>query len=770
MYQRNVEECIVQNLRERENDAADYTFTDEEKESFKQLLLGNERSIITNNPMDCFSRQIDTIVSRATQKTPGCRSLFLDIEKMNEWDPGIISKLTHNPDIIDEMTKIFEDVISEKYSGDFLDLGYFHARPTLDTDPPGTSGFDSFCSDKIGKFITVRGVVTSITQKKPYPVTILFRCNACNQDFKRKIDTRGIYHPPPKMCPNTECPSHGHSVSWDIVSSDSRFIELQYVTVQEELEYLGSHEQSRSLLAVLTDDLTEMLKPGSRAIITGIVLATPEFKEDKKQYEYPLFSLHIHTCSIKKFDSDENNDIRLDQRRIDEIEVVVEQYKNDRKAYFEFLIGAVAPMIKGHDIEKMALLVAMLAGQTYAPPGQRSRGIIHVLLFGDPGTGKTQMIKAIEYICPGRFQYASGQGATKAGLTAAVVDGDNGPELMAGATVLADMGVAAIDELDKMRPDDKSALHEMMESQNVTIFKWKFRETLNARTTIIAAANPKYGRVLSGKTIQSQLDMIPLPILSRFDLIFLFRDIPNVENDNAITDKINEARSKKYARPLSSVGIEHAQIGQDVNTNDDIKIKMKFVHDLIVYARNIADARPIDKSVDALASMRTLYNKIRADTMDAASGEVRSDLPIPITTRQYESVERISIALAKARFSNMVDVEDVEMAKTLVMESMKQTMLNEVGEIDAGLGETGKSAVGINASDSMIAALYNMQQKAGPDGVEIKDFEKKILTESKITKELFKQTIKRLEKEGKIIQTGHYVKLTSEGIMEFTGL
>ena len=756
--------------QERETEAPDYTFTEEERASFKQLLLGNQRSLVNNNLIDYFSIQIDTIISRATMKTPGCRSLFIDIGKINEWDPGIISKLTHNPEIIDEMTKIFEDVLSEKYGVDFLDLGYFHARPTLDPQPPGTSGFDSFCSDTIGKTITVRGVVTSMTAKKPYPVTILFRCNACRRDFKRKIDTYGAYHPPPKMCPNEECPSRGHSVSWDIVPSESRFIELQYVTVQEELEYLGSNRQSRSLTAVITDDIVDMLKPGSRSIITGVVLATPEFKEDKKQYDYPLFSLHLHAHSIKMFDTDANSEFKLDPRRIDEIMVVVEQYKNDRKAYFDFLIGAVAPMIKGHENEKLALLVLLFGGQTYAPPGGRSRGIIHVLLFGDPGTGKSQMIKAVEYICPGRFQYASGQGATKAGLTAAVVDGDNGPELMAGATVLADMGVAAVDEIDKMRPEDKSALHEMMESQIVTIFKWKFREALNARTAIIAAANPKYGRVLAGKTIQSQLDMIPLPILSRFDLIFLFRDIPNVGTDNAITDKINEARSKKYARPLASAGIEHAQIGQDIEINDEIKNKMKLVRDLIAHARNVADASPIDKSAEALAAMKALYNKIRADTVDAASGEVRSNLPIPITTRQYESIDRIATALAKARFSNIVDAEDVEMAKTLVMESMKQIMLNEVGEVDAGLGETGRSAVGINASDTMITALYSMQQKAGPDGVEIKEFKKKILAESKINEELFKQTVKKLEKEGKIAQTGPYIKLTSEGIMDFAGV
>jgi len=744
--------------------------TQEEIDSFKQLILGNVESLKTGNRITYFSTQVDEAVHRTVAKAPGCRSLWMDIDRLNEWNPHVVTKLLNNTGpVLDAMDRVLEEVLREKYTEEFLELGHFHARPLM---APGgsTSGFETYHSEMVGRVITIRGVITAINETKPYPTEIKFKCVSCGTEYIQKITIEDPYHPPPRTCPNTECPNKKAAV-WDITAKDSRFIDIQFATIQEESEYMKARVHPRSTTVAITDDLVDMLKPGARAIVTGTLVAIPEFKENTKNYDYPTFKTHMHARSIRIVDTNNDEINNLTERRIEEIHAFVAENSRDRKKYFSILTRAVAPMIEGYEIIKIALLAALFSGQLYLPPGGRSRGFIHILLYGDPGTGKTAMIKALQHLDP-RFKYASGQAATKAGLTAAVVDGDHGPEIVAGLVVLADGGIAAIDEFEKMREEDRSGLLEQMESQTVTLNKWKFRETMNARCSVIAAANPKFGRVLdpvhSGKTIQEQLNMITLPILSRFDAIFLIRDIPNVEKDKMLTRKIREARSRRYARPLMTSGT--GSTAEIAGETDEIKAFINLVRDLIAYGRKYADEHPIEVLPEAKEYMDQMFLKERMQTIDPATGDVRPDLAINITPRQYESIDRFAAAFAKARLSSTVDIDDVKIAEMIIAEFMRQTMVNEAGEIDPGMMETGVSKAKINAKDIILTMLYQMlQDTKSEDGIELKVLKKKIMAESKITDVLFKESIEALKRDEMIVQFGNNLKLTSDGVVEITG-
>jgi len=196
---------------------------------------------------------------------------------------------------------------------------------------------------------------------------------------------------------------------------------------------------------------------------------------------------------------------------------------------YEKMVASIAPSIYGYDQEKLSMILQLFSGVTkQLPDGSRIRGDLHMLLIGDPGTGKSQMLAYIENIAP-RAVYTSGKGSSSAGLTAAAVRDDFGDgqqwSLEAGALVLADRGIAAIDELDKMRPEDRSAMHEALEQQKISVSKAGINATLKSRCSLLGAANPKYGRFDQYEPISEQIDLEPA-LISRFDLIFTVTDTP----------------------------------------------------------------------------------------------------------------------------------------------------------------------------------------------------------------------------------------------------
>ncbi|TET72416.1 Minichromosome maintenance protein MCM, partial [Candidatus Bathyarchaeota archaeon] len=322
-----------------------------------------------------------------------------------------------------------------------------------------------------------------------------------------------------------------------------------------------------------------------------------------------------------------------------------------------------APSIYGLDHIKEAIMYLLFSGVPKELPDVRIRGDINVLLVGDPGTGKSQLLQFAARVAP-RGLLTTGRGSTAAGLTAAVVrEGGTGSfTLEAGALVLADMGVCCIDEMDKMREEDRGAIHPAMEQQVVSIAKGGIVATLNARTSILAASNPTLGRYNPYQTIAQNMNL-PVTILSRFDLIFVLRDIPESEKDTLMAEHILRL---------------HMAAGTAVTPPLETEMLRKYIS----YSRRIDPVM----TEEVVVNFRDFYVKMRTASLEG--GEASA---VSITARQLESLVRMAEARARVHLREEVTVEDAEAVIALMQRSLEQVGIDvETGKIDIDILYTGK--------------------------------------------------------------------------------
>ncbi|HET7324843.1 MAG TPA: minichromosome maintenance protein MCM, partial [Halococcus sp.] len=312
---------------------------------------------------------------------------------------------------------------------------------------------------------------------------------------------------------------------------------------------------------------------------------------------------------------------------------------------------------------------------------------LHMLLIGDPGTGKSVLLQYIRNIAP-RSVYTSGKGSSSAGLTAAAVRDDFGDgqqwTLEAGALVLADQGIAAVDELDKMRPEDRSAMHEALEQQTISVSKAGINATLKSRCSLLGAANPKYGRFDQYESIGEQIDLEPA-LISRFDLIFTVTDTPDPERDADLAEHILRTN---YAGELHTQRTEQtaANVSQsEVDAVTDTvapEIEPDLLRKYIAYAQRNCFPTMTEEAKEAISDF---YVDLRAEGAD-------DDAPVPVTARKLEALVRLAEASARVRLADTVEIEDAERVIEIVRSCLRDIGVDpETGEFDADIVETGTS-------------------------------------------------------------------------------
>jgi replicative DNA helicase Mcm len=372
------------------------------------------------------------------------------------------------------------------------------------------------------------------------------------------------------------------------------------------------------------------------------------------------FDLMIEANYIESV-AEDFTELNITEEEIKEIQELSEDPKLYKK-----IVGSIAPSIYGHDKVKEALVLQIFGGvRKKKDDGSISRGDIHVLLIGDPGSGKSQLLKRISIVAP-KSRFVSGKGASAAGLTATVVKDEflRGYALEAGALVLTNKGICCIDELDKMTKEDTSAMHEALEQQTISINKANISATLRAETTVLAAANPKFGRFDPYELIPKQIEL-PSTLINRFDLIFPIRDLPNKAKDERTADFILQLHKK--------------------SSGGSAEIRTDFLKKYIAYAKQNFNPALTD---EALEEIKEYYVKMRSTGDEAGAYKA-----IPISARQLEALIRLSEASARVRLSNKVLKSDARRAIELVHFCLMQIGVDpETGKIDIDRITTGVSA------------------------------------------------------------------------------
>ena len=531
-------------------------------------------------------------------------------------------------------------------------------------------------SKHIGKLLRVSGVMMRASEVKPLLVVAQFQCRVCGLLIPQ-IQEEGRYTEP-IMCTDGMGGGCDKKTPMRLLTQDSQFRDWQKVRIQESPDELPPGQMPRSIDIILEGDIVDISRPGDLVKVTGILQTTPDFS--RRGGRLATFNVFL-----------EANGVEISEKEHEQIEISEEDEKKikelaDDPYVHERIVASIAPSIQGHDTIKESIALLLFGGVSKTlEDGTKLRGKSNILMIGDPGTGKSQILKFVSGLAV-RALYTSGKGSSAAGLTAAVIhDSDSGAmTLEAGALVLADQGIACIDEFDKMDPTDRTAIHEAMEQHTVSIAKAGIVATLNARTSILAAANPTLGRYESSLSVQDNI-RLPFTILSRFDLIWIMVDTIEATKDRELAQFILNMHQMKRAIDKPSVA----------------PIPPAFLKKFIGYANRYVIPQLTPEAAEVIENF---YVGLRKSAEGGAA--------VPITARQLESLVRLSEARARMALQPKVSKEDAQAAIRLMEDSLRMVALDRVtGKIDIDKLVSKMSASQRGSSDVIIKAIKDMESE-----------------------------------------------------------
>uniref|UniRef100_A0A8C9PI89 DNA replication licensing factor MCM3 n=1 Tax=Spermophilus dauricus TaxID=99837 RepID=A0A8C9PI89_SPEDA len=525
--------------------------------------------------------------------------------------------------------------------------------------------------------VCVEGIVTKCSLVRPKVVRSVHYCPATKKTLERRYSdlTTLVAFPSSSVYPTKDEENNPLETEYGL----SVYKDHQTITIQEMPEKAPAGQLPRSVDVILDDDLVDKVKPGDRVQVVGTYRCLPG---KKGGYTSGTFRTVLIACNVKQMSKDAQPSFSAE-----DIAKIKKFSKTRSKDIFDQLARSLAPSIHGHDYVKKAILCLLLGGvERDLENGSHIRGDINVLLIGDPSVAKSQLLRYVLYTAP-RAIPTTGRGSSGVGLTAAVTtDQETGERrLEAGAMVLADRGVVCIDEFDKMSDMDRTAIHEVMEQGRVTIAKAGIHARLNARCSVLAAANPGSGRYDQYKTPMENIGLQD-SLLSRFDLLFIMLDQMDPEQDREISDHV--LRMHRYRAPGEQDG-DAMPLGSavDILATDDPDFTQDEQQDTQIYEKHdnllhgtkkkkekMVSAAFMKKYIhvakiikpiltqESAAYLAEEYSRLRSqDSMSSDTARTS-----PVTARTLETLIRLATAHAKARMSKTVDLQDAEEAVELV--------------------------------------------------------------------------------------------------------
>ena len=580
----------------------------------------------------------------------GERVIHVNFLQLAEYSPVLADSLETIPE---ETTALLETALGEIGLGKDPRIRFTYLPRTF------FSKIREIRAKHLDQLIWIEGIVRQASEVRPQVVNAKFECPNCGAVLSVLQIERKFREP--NRC---SCSWKG---TFKLLSKE--MVDTQRLVIEESPDTLEGGEQPRRINVFLKEDLVdprmeERTTPGSKVRIYGVL----------KEVPVPLPTGAISTRYDIALEA--NNIIPLEET-FDDLSISEDETKEILEIaadpnVFRRLWESISPSIYGFESVKQAVLLQLFGGiKKIKSDGGSTRGDMHVLLVGDPGVAKSVLLKFISTIAP-KGRYVSGKSASAAGLTAAVVKDEflRGWSLEAGALVLSNKGLVCVDEIEKMTEQDRSAMHEALEQQSVTVSKANIHATLRSETTVLAARNPKMGRFDPYTPIPQQIDISPA-LLSRFDIIFILRDLPNKSQDEAIA---------------SHVLSEHKQgVIRDV-------IEPRLLRKYISYARKHYKPK---LSEEAVEEIKEFYVRLRNQSTRGDS-EIK---PIPMTARQLEGIIRLSEAYAKMRLSKEVTREDARHGIELMRASLTQVGYDEenqsfdIDKITTGITSSKRSKV-----------------------------------------------------------------------------
>jgi replicative DNA helicase Mcm len=599
----------------------------------------------------------------------GRESITVDFEELFGFDQRLAERLLEKPD----------DFLQHADNAAYAQLGIEDAEYASKLEKLtvrivnllGKEQLRKLGSKQMGKLVMIEGIVVRATPVRPMVMNAAFRCKRCGTI--NQVEQTGQFLKAPPVCASPDC---GRDGPFEFVQDESTFIDSQDLRLQEKPEDLPPGQLPRTLnVKLVGSEIVDLARPGDHVSIVGVVRAFAPSRPGIGKLR--TFILHLDANSLEVLGKEPET-----RPPSPEEEEKILALSKDPEVHKK-IMNSIAPSIYGYEHIKEAIMYLLFGGVSKSLPDITIRGEMNALLIGDPGTAKSQLLQYVAKIAP-RGLYTSGRGTTAAGLTAAVIREKGGSmSLEAGALVLADKGVACIDEMDKMRPEDRVAIHEAMEQHTVSVAKGGIVATLNARTAMLAAANPALGRYEPHRTVAENISL-PVTILSRFDLIFVLRDVPDREADTKMSEHILEI---------------HRRGESPVEAQIDAELMRKYIS----YSKTIKPRL----SKAALKHLSEFYLAMRSASETEGS-------PVAITARQLESLVRIAEARARVALRKEVSGEDAEAAIAIMKRSLEEVGIDLSSyKMDIDLIMTGRPKSVRDKMQVILSVLIEMEKETG---------------------------------------------------------
>jgi replicative DNA helicase Mcm len=631
----------------------------------------------------------------------GNKVIYLDFMQLTEFSKELSEEILTNPE---DTLRLVEQAIEES--------GLINNVRVRIRNLPESQEIKvrNIRSKHLNEMIIIEGIIRQASDVRPQVVNAKFECPSCGTVI-------AVLQIEKKFREPTRC-SCGRRGGFRLISKE--MVDTQRLVVEESPESLSGGEQPKRINVFVKEDLVEpkmeeKTTPGARIKVIGVLKEVP-------------VPLHTGGLSTRFELAIEVNNLIPMEETFEELDISEEDERQilelaEDPNIFENLAKSITPSVWGYEEIKRSLVLQLFSGvQKEHSDGSKSRGDIHILLVGDPGVAKSVTLGFMANISP-KGRYVVGKSASGAGLTATVVRDEylKGWSLEAGAMVLANKGLVCIDELEKMDPSDRSAMHEAMEQQTVTISKANVQATLRAETSVLAAANPKFGRFDPYQSIAQQIDLPPT-LINRFDIIFTLRDIPDKEKDERIATHVLQ---------------EHRSSGEGM------LIPRELFRKYVAYAKQRFRPKLTKEAADEL---KNFYVSLRNQPIRSESA-LR---PIPISARQLGALIRMSEASAKIKLSKSVTKDDAKKA----IELMKFYLMQVGYDYETKTFDIDKISTGITTSkrNKILAVrevINHLENKLGKL-VPIEEIEKKL--EGKLEKAEIEDALNKLNTSGDIFK------------------